>query len=438
MNISVIGLGKLGLCTAGCFAAAGHNVIGYDTNASLMSSLKEENCPIDENGLPELLAAARPRFSLAAGYAETVNRSDITLIIVPTPSQLDGRFSNEWVKEVLHALAPELRRKSSFHVMDIVSTVMPDSCDALFVPLLELATGKICGADFGVVYNPEFIALGSVIRDFLNPDMVLIGASDERSSAMVRALYESTCKSRPAIKVMSLVNAEIAKISLNCFVTMKISYANALAALCERVPGADVDVVTSAVGADSRVGSNYLKGGLGFGGPCFPRDNLAFQAFAREIGGDAPLGDAVVTVNNRIPVRLRRLITEHIAPPARLALLGLSYKADTHIVEASQGILLARSLLAAGYRVSLHDPKALSGAHAELGDAPDYAASIEECIAGACAIALLTDWPEYRTLDWRCMSHLVRPPCLLLDCWRVAREVSKETFIHRPVGIGIR
>jgi UDPglucose 6-dehydrogenase len=438
MNISVIGLGKLGLCTAGCFAAAGHNVIGYDTNASLMSSLKEENCPIDENGLPELLAAARPRFSLAAGYAETVNRSDITLIIVPTPSQLDGRFSNEWVKEVLHALAPELRRKSSFHVMDIVSTVMPDSCDALFVPLLELATGKICGADFGVVYNPEFIALGSVIRDFLNPDIVLIGASDERSSAMVRALYESTCKSRPAIKVMSLVNAEIAKISLNCFVTMKISYANALAALCERVPGADVDVVTSAVGADSRVGSNYLKGGLGFGGPCFPRDNLAFQAFAREIGGDAPLGDAVVTVNNRIPVRLRRLITEHIAPPARLALLGLSYKADTHIVEASQGILLARSLLAAGYRVSLHDPKALSGAHAELGDAPDYADGIEECIADASAIALLTDWPEYRSLDWQRMSHLVRPPCLLLDCWRVAREVRKETFIHRPVGVGIR
>lgn len=438
MNISVIGLGKLGLCTAGCFATAGHNVIGYDTNASLMFSLKEGRCPIDENGLPELFAAARPRFSLAAGYEETVNRSDITLIIVPTPSQANGRFSNDHVKTVLHGLAPELRGKSGFHVITIVSTVMPGSCDGLFVPLLERDTGKLCGRDFGLVYNPEFIALGSVIRDFLNPDMVLIGASDEKSGARVREIYESTCKSRPAIKVMSLVNAEIAKISLNCFVTMKISYANALAALCELVPGADVDVVTSAVGADSRVGSKYLKGGLGFGGPCFPRDNIAFQAFAREIGGDTLLGDAVVTVNNRIPERLTRLITNHIAPPARVALLGLSYKADTHIVEESQGILLARELLAAGYSVSLHDPKALSAAHAELGDGPDYAAGIEECITGVRAIALLTDWPEYRTLDWGRMSHLVSPPCLLLDCWRVARDVSKEKFIHRPVGIGIQ
>ncbi len=343
MNISVIGLGKLGLCTAACFASAGHTVYGYDLNDHFRAELKSRRNPIDETGLTKLLESAWSNLQIVDTYDAAVQASNITLIIVPTPSLPDGRFTNEYLVKVLEGLSPALKAKEGFHIVDVVSTVMPGSCDDLFKPLLEQATGKRCGIDFGLVYNPEFIALGSVIRNFLNPDMVLIGASDERSGAMVRDLYASTCKTRPTMAVMSLVNAEITKISLNCYVTMKISYANGLAAICEQVPGADVDVITAAIGADTRVGAKCLKGGLGFGGPCFPRDNIAFQAFAEEFGANAVLGKAVVNVNNSIPERLFQKIAVKCPAPAKVALLGLSYKAETHIIEESHSVMLAKA-----------------------------------------------------------------------------------------------
>lgn len=437
MNISVIGLGKLGLCTAACFASAGHAVFGFDLNDHFRSELKSRRNPIEETGLTKLLESAWDTLQIVDSYEAALLASDITLIIVPTPSLPDGRFTNDYLVKVLEGLAPALKDKNSFHIVDVVSTVMPGSCDAIFRPLLEQTTGKCCGTDFGLVYNPEFIALGSVIHNFLNPDMVLIGASDERSGDAVRELYASTCKTKPTMAVMSLVNAEITKISLNCYVTMKISYANGLAAICEQVPGADVDVITAAIGADSRVGSKCLKGGLGFGGPCFPRDNIAFQAFAEEFGAEALLGKAVVAVNNSIPERLFSKITEHCAPPAKVALLGLSYKADTHIIEESHSIMLARTLIASGYQVSLHDPAALDAVGDLFGNNVACCADPYECLTGAAAIVLLTDWPQFFDLDWKRIATLTSFSSLVLDSWRIAKNTDMSAFTYTPVGVGI-
>ena len=438
MNISVIGLGKLGLCTAACFASAGHVVYGFDLNDYFRNELKSRRNPIEETGLTELLESAWETLHIVDSYEAALQHSDITLIIVPTPSLPDGRFTNDYLVNVLEGMAPALRAKNGFHIVDVVSTVMPGSCDAILKPLLEKATGKCCGTDFGLVYNPEFIALGSVIRNFLNPDMVLIGASDERSGSVVRELYASTCRTKPAMAVMSLVNAEITKISLNCYVTMKISYANGLAAICEQVPGADVDVITAAIGADSRVGSKCLKGGLGFGGPCFPRDNLAFQSFAEEFGAEALLGKAVVAVNNSIPERLYNRIAGHCAPPAKVALLGLSYKAETHIIEESHSIMLARALVAAGYHVSMHDPKALDAVSEQFGDKVTCLADPYECLTGSAAIALLTDWPEYGLLDWLRISKIVDAGTLVLDSWRLVKDKDMSSFAYAPVGVGLQ
>lgn len=435
MNISVVGLGKLGLCTAACFASAGHAVYGFDLNDHFRSELKARRNPIDETGLSELLESAWSCLYVVDSYEEAIRNSEATLIIVPTPSMADGRFNNEYVIKVLEGLAPALAGKNSFHVVDVVSTVMPGSSDSVFRPLLERLTGKRCGTDFGLAYNPEFIALGSVVRNFLNPDMVLIGASDERTGTMLAELYRSTCKTDPAMEVMSLINAEITKISLNCYVTMKISYANALAAICEQVPGANVDVVTAAIGADSRVGSKYLKGGLGFGGPCFPRDNIAFQSFAEEFGSNALLGKAVVAVNNEVPARLHQRIAEHLSPPAKVALLGVSYKADTHIVEESQSIMLARLLAKAGYQVAIHDPKAIDAARQVLGESAAYHSDPYDCISGASAIVLLTDWPEYRGLDWCRIAASAAPKATILDSWRVAEHQHLSDFTYVAVGI---
>lgn len=437
MRISVIGLGKLGLCTAACFASAGHTVYGFDLNDHFRNELKAHRNPINETGLTELLESAWANLHVVDCYEDAIHKSDVTLIIVPTPSLPDGRFTNDYLIKALEWLAPALKKKNSFHIIDVVATVMPGSCDNIFRPLLETATGKLCGTDFGLVYNPEFIALGSVIRNFLHPDMVLIGASDDRSSSVMHDLYATTCKTKPTMAVMSLINAEITKISLNCYVTMKISYANGLAAICEQVPGADIDTITAAIGADSRVGSKCLKGGLGFGGPCFPRDNTAFQAFAEEFGSEALIGKAVVAVNNSIPERLFKKISAHCPQSAKVALLGLSYKAETHIIEESHSIMLAKNLMATGFQVALHDPKALDTAQAILGNNAIFCIDPYKCVAGADAIVILTDWPEYQVLDWMLISKIVGRGTLVLDSWRLFKDKDMSLFTYTPVGIGL-
>jgi UDPglucose 6-dehydrogenase len=436
MNISVIGLGKLGLCTAACFASKGHQVIGVDTNQHILDKLRLNQCPIDEPGLEALLEKAWANLTVADNAGEAVRHSEITLIIVPTPSQSDRRFTNKYIEDTLEPLAIGLKEKNNFHVIDVVSTVMPGSCDSRFKPLLEKISGKACGADFGLAYNPEFIALGSVIRDFLNPDMVLIGASDKRSGDMVEELYLSTCESSPDIKLMSLVNAEITKLSLNCFVTMKISFANELASICEKVSGADIDVITDALGSDTRIGSKYLEGGLGFGGPCFPRDNQAFQAFARESGVEPKLGPQVVAINNSVVDRLFDIISKNTNPGDKVALLGLSYKPGTHIIEESQSIMLAKRLVDSGFVVSVYDPKAISAAKEALGDNVSYFVDPYECVKGAAGIILLTNWQANESLDWKLAGTLVKGGALLLDSWRVLKDINLNGFRYAGLGVG--
>lgn len=436
MNISVIGLGKLGLCTAACFASKGHQVMGVDMNQHILDKLRLKQCPIDEPGLEDLLEKAWANLTVTGNVNEAVSNSDITLIIVPTPSRSGGEFVNEYVETVLEVLALALKEKDGFHVVNVVSTVMPGSCDSRFKTLLEKKSCKKCGADFGLVYNPEFIALGSVITDFLNPDMVLIGASDKYSGEKVKELYLSTCESKPDINLMSLVNAEITKLSLNCFVTMKISFANELASICEKVPGAHIDVITDALGSDTRIGSKYLKGGLGFGGPCFPRDNRAFQVFARGAGVETRLAPQVVAINNSIVERLFDTINKNTNFGDKLALLGLSYKPGSHIIEKSQSIMLAKKLVDASFVVSVHDPKAISLAKDALGDDVGYFDDPYECVKGASGVILLTNWHGYEALDWKLVDTLVEDSALLLDSWRVFKNIHFDGFKYVGLGVG--
>jgi len=437
VNVSVVGLGKLGLCTASCFASKGHKVIGVEKNADFVDKLQSRCCPIDEIGLDELLESSWDNLTVTMDIEEAVSGSDITLIIVPTPSKADGRFTNEYLRVVLESIGPALKNKSSFHVVDVVSTVMPGSCEQQFRPLLEELSGKVCGKDFGFVYNPEFIALGSVVRDFLNPDMVLIGASDEHSAAMIKELYASTCDSSPEIVCMSLVNAEITKLSLNCFVTMKISYANELASICERIPGADVDVVTNAIGADSRVGKKYLKGGLGFGGPCFPRDNLAFQKFAEDAGIQAKLSPRVVAVNRSVVDRLFAIVREKFNKGGKVAVVGLAYKKGTGCIEESQAIMIAKKLIEAGYTVGVHDNKALENAKDVLGEDVGYYDDVYECVDQTDAVVMMTDGQEFADLELKVLIKGMNDDGLFIDCWRIFKGREHGLVEYKALGVGV-
>jgi UDPglucose 6-dehydrogenase len=326
-NVSVIGLGKLGLTTAACYASKGLRVVGVDVVEANVVAINRGECPIQETGLRELLAQCRERLRATTDAAEAIRCSDVTFIIVPTPSGADGGFINDYVVDVLDAIGPALRDKDGFHVVVVTSTVMPGSMEAVFAPQLERLTGKVCGRDFGLAYNPEFIALGSIIRDFLNPDMVLIGESDPRTGETLEAIYRCISESTPHIggatphiARMNWISAEIAKLSLNCYCTMKISFANAIAQLCERIPGADPYAITSAIGRDSRVGAKYIRPGLGFGGPCFPRDNVAFIKCAADLGVDAKLSRAVVEINDEQVERVVGKVRRAVEPGASFRL----------------------------------------------------------------------------------------------------------------------
>ena len=251
---SVIGLGKLGAPLAACLAAKGLQVVGVDADAHKVAAINQGRTPVFEPHLEDMIRTSAGRLRATGSIAEAVAASEITFIVVATPSEPNGGFSLRFALPVCEEIGRALAAKDGYHVVVLTSTVMPGSTGGPVREALERASGKRLGPDFGLCYGPEFIALGSVVRDFLNPDFVLIGESDSRAGEQLEAIYQHVCENSPTAARMNFVNAELAKLSVNAYVTTKISFANMLARICERLPGSDVDVVTRALGLDTRIG----------------------------------------------------------------------------------------------------------------------------------------------------------------------------------------
>lgn len=436
MKLSVIGLGKLGAPLAAVMAHKGHTVIGVDLNAAYVQAIQNGRAPVNEPGLQEMIETTRERLSATLEYEEAILATEATFIIVPTPSDLDGRFSMRHVMIAAEKIGAALRKKRDWHLVVLCSTVMPGSVGGQLLPALETYSGKNCGTDFGLCYNPEFIALGSVIHDMLHPDMILIGESDQRSGEVLEQLYRGVCESNPRIQRMNFVNAELTKISVNTYVTTKISYANMLAQVCETVPGADVDVVTAAVGCDSRIGRKYLKGALGYGGPCFPRDNIAFSVMARANGVPAVLAEATDEINRRQVPRLAELIFSRLPGNGVAGLLGLSYKPDTEVIEESQGVAIAKQLLSMGARVAVYDPAAMENARPLLSGDVVFAQSAAECASQADVLAITVPWAEFKQISPADLKQDNGRPTIV-DCWRVLpREAFETAANYITLGFG--
>ena len=422
---------------AAVMAHKGNTVIGVDVNPAYVTAIQQGRPPVSETGLGEMIEANRSRLSATLDYQEAILASDVTFIIVPTPSNPDGRFSMRYVLSAAEKIGAALRKKKDWHLVTLCSTVMPGSTGGRLLPALEWYSGKKRIEDFGLCYNPEFIALGSVIRDMLNPDMILIGESDERSGGILENLYRGACESHPRIQRMNFVNAELTKIAVNTFVTTKISYANMLAQVCETLPGADVDVVTAALGCDSRIGNKYLKGALGYGGPCFPRDNVAFSAMARRNGVPATLAEATDQLNRRQAPRIAEMILSRLPEGGTAGVLGLSYKPDTDVVEQSQGLAIARQLVSAGVRVVVYDPAAMESAQPHLVGNVVFARSAAECARQADVLAVTTPWAEFRGITAADLKQAPRP--IVVDCWRAldrAALASSAEFLMVGIGAG--
>jgi len=423
-RISVIGLGKLGAPLAACLSSKGYRVVGVDVDPLKVDAINSGRAPVFEPGLDDMLRHAGERLTATQDIESAVTETDVTFIVVATPSEASGDFSLRYVLPACERIGRALSAKDTFHLVVLTSTVMPGTTDDGVRMTLQQTSGKRCGLDFGLCYNPEFIALGSVIRDFLNPDFVLIGESDPHSGDLLETIYKQVCENTPQFARMSPVNAEITKLSVNTYVTTKISFANMLARVCERLAGANVDVVTQALGLDSRIGRKYLKGALSYGGPCFPRDNVAFSALARRVGAPADIARATDRFNRGQIKWLADLVQGSFSDEqGTTGILGLTYKPNTDVVEEAAGLLLAQELDMRGVRVMAYDPAGQRNSSRALSHHVRFANTALECIEQSDVVVLATPWPELCSIPregW--LGHST--PRTVIDCWRALQHLN--------------
>ncbi len=377
-----------------------------------------------EPGLSEMLWQFKKRISATNRPEDLIKNTDVTFIIVPTPSKQDGNFSDEYLKDVLKKLVVNLKKKKGNHLFVINSTVSPQTTEEYLIPLIEKTSGKKLNKGFSVCYNPEFIALGDVLHGILEPDVVLIGESEKRAGDLLEKIYKKLCNNQPRISRMSIVSAEIMKISLNSFVTMKISFANMLGNLCERIPGADVDDITQALGADRRISPHYIKAGLSFGGPCFPRDNRAFQAFAKRIGIQAKLSEATVHIHEFQIKNLIKKINEVLKKKSQksVSILGLSYKPKTGVIEESASIYIIEKLLEQNknLKIYVYDKLAMDNVRKVFGERISYSKSAQECLKSSNFWIIASPEKEFIEI---CKSN-IRNNLTIIDCWRNFNRIS--------------
>jgi UDPglucose 6-dehydrogenase len=417
-SYSVVGLGKLGASMAAAIASRGFDVIGVDVNRRAVDLLNEGKAPVQETDLDRLIQENLPRLRATTDYGDAVRNSDVTFVIVPTPSDERGGFVISYAEEAFRKIGQALANKTDYHLVVLTSTVLPGSTRYGLIPVIEQESGKMCGRDFGVCYSPEFIALGSVIRDFLHPDLTLIGEFDARAGEALQQCYAAIMENSPPVRRMSLENAELTKIAMNAFVTTKITFANMLTTLCERIPGGNIDDVSEALGLDHRIGRSYLTGGMGFGGPCFPRDNVALGYFARELDAADNLPGVVHSLNEVRPDVLVERLQPFLRPGIRVSVLGLSYKPFSHVIEQSHSTKLVSRLLDLGARVAAYDPLAGPAARAEFGDSVRITNTAAECLLGADVVLLTTPDPAFRALTKEELG-CTAPNALFLDVWRM-------------------
>jgi len=414
---------------AACFAARGFQVHAVDLDAVKVDAINNGLAPVHEPGLAELIHEGRANLKASQSCETAVRESDATFIIVATPSEPGGGFSLKYALPTCESIGRALRTKSTYHLVVLTSTVMPGSTAGQIKSALELASGKRCGIDFGLCYSPEFIALGTVIRDFYYPDFLLIGECDSRAGETLSEIYSRVCKNSPGVARMNFINAEITKLAVNTYITTKISYANMLARLCEKLPDADVNVVTDALGLDTRIGAKYLKGAVSYGGPCFPRDNRALAALAARVGASSGLAEATDLFNRAQIKSVAEIVKSHHSSGGPIAVLGLTYKPNTDVVEEAFGLLLAQELSAANLPVIVYDPSADSVRALAHCKNVRVALSAEECIAASATVVLATPWAEFRELA----SHKWASPDAsrtVIDCWRSLAHLQDVDGIH--------
>lgn len=413
MHILIIGTGYVGLVSGTCFAEMGHHVICLDIDQNKIANLQQGIIPIYEPGLEEMVKrnVKANRLKFTSDYASSVDQSLVCFIAVDTPSTPDGSADLKYVRHVAATLAQHL---NSYHVIVNKSTVPMGTAAEVSQIISSILKQREVDVDFDVVSNPEFLKEGNAVQDFMKPDRVLIGADTPKALAVMKEIYSPFMLNHERVLVMDVASAELAKYAANAMLATRISFMNELAGLCELVQ-ADINMVRKAIGSDKRIGYNFLYAGPGFGGSCLPKDIRALKAQAAALGYPMSLVEAVEQVNQRQKKVLGQKIQAYFKDKGGLedktiAILGLSFKPDTDDMRESAALTLIQDLLLEGASLRVFDPIAMDKARMIFGPHPaiHWSSSELDAAEGADAIALVTEWKQFRFLDFEILLNTMK------------------------------
>jgi UDPglucose 6-dehydrogenase len=415
MRLTIFGSGYVGLVTGVCLAETGNHVLCVDVDQRKVDMLKRGESPIYEPGLDELLKknieAGRIKFT--TDPAEGVNHGLFQFIAVGTPPDEDGSADLKYVLAVAEAIGKNI---SEYRVVVTKSTVPVGTADKVRAKIDATLKARGTQAEFDVVSNPEFLKEGAAINDFMKPDRIVVGTDNPRTAELLKALYDPFTRSRERMIVMDIRSSELTKYAANAMLATKISFMNELANLAERM-GADIEKVRLGIGSDPRIGYHFIYPGCGYGGSCFPKDVQALSRSAGDLDFEASLLDAVEHVNNRqksvVFEKLNRFFDGKLNGKT-IAVWGLAFKPNTDDMRAAPSRTLMESLWNAGARVKAYDPVAEEEAHRIYGDRADLqlVKSATEALEGADALAIVTEWQEFRSPDFDTIRTTLKHPVI--------------------------
>lgn len=440
LRVGIVGLGYMGLATGLAFSAHGHQVIGYDIKPEIRQSVAAGSAPYREVGLAPLLRreVRSGRFQVAESLRELAGRAQGIFLCVPTPSRSSGRIDLRPLMRSAQEVGASLRPIKEYRLVVVKSTVVPGTTEEVVAPIVRERSGKTA-AEIGVAANPEFLAEGSLVQDALHPDRVVIGTNDPHARAWLRRAY---LPFGAPIFSLSPSGAELVKYSANSFLALKVSFANEISRISDRL-GVSVDEVMDAVGHDPRIGKRFLRAGPGFGGSCFDKDVRALVKRSSDLDLRFRAGETALRINDEQLAYSVDLVRSAVGPLAgkTLAVLGLAFKAGTDDVRETRALPLVRALVDAGAVVRAHDPVAIENfrrlwneAHPAGEEGVQLAPTVEEALRGADAAVLQADWPLY--LKWTpAWTGLMRRP-LLIDLRRAIGPAKARSVGITLVALG--
>lgn len=438
-SVAIVGLGFVGLSTAACLAKLRMEVLGIDADKKKVSLIAKGEAPFYEPRLDEMLKEVMKEGNFrVSSDPKSITRAPIIFIVVGTPSKEDGSMDERYLTSAAKNVGVAIKGNKSYPLIVVKSTVVPGTLLNLIVPEIEKVSGLKYRKGFGACSNPEFLREGCAVEDTLHPDRIIIGGYSRDTQVLAKFYKKAYGKNLPKTIITNPYNAELIKYANNAFLAMKVSFINQVARMCEMLPGGDVNVIAEGIGQDKRIGSLFLKAGLGFGGSCFPKDVRAFIQFSKRLGYRPPLAEATMRINVNQASNAVRMAKEKLGDleGKKIALLGLAFKPDTDDMREAVSIRVVEELLKRKAKVSAHDPKALRTASLIFDKKISLEESAEACLKGADCAILVTEWKEYRTITHQDFKRLMKNP-VLIDGRRLfdAKEFSKH-LEFAAIGLG--